>query len=276
MIGGCPDGPFPEPKYVKYVRNQPEWDGITYFTDKELPLAASVKSKYKIGILFEPREFMPQIYKNIKIYEDFYDFIFTFDEKLLKRNPKKYFFSCASMPHIELKSCKLQEKTKLVSMIYSHKKFLSGHKLRYVIANELIPKINFSDKIDLFGTGANRPLRNKADGCNQYMFQIAIENSKINNYWTEKILDCFITGCVPIYWGAPNVGNWFDDRGILSFETPKQLAAILKSLSKDKYDSMKEYIVKNYELAKKYQYPDDNIYLNVKDRLRKNKINRRI
>jgi len=267
MMHGCPDGPFPDPKYVKYVRNQTNWDGITYFTDKQLHLAPSVQSTYKVAILFEPRELFPQIYKTIQLFEQFYDLILTYDNELLKKDPNKYIFSCADMPSIEIKSCKLHNKTKLVSMIYSNKKYLAGHKLRYLIAEKLIPKINFSDKIDMFGTGTSNPLRNKADGCNEYMFQIATENAKRPNYWADKILDCFITGCVPIYWGAPNIGDWFDERGILSFDNPNELVSILRSLSKEKYDSMIEYVKINFELAKKYQTPDDNTYMLVKEKL---------
>ena len=265
LMHGNPNGPFPEPKYVKYVRDQQNWDGITYFTDKQLHQAANITSKYKVAFLFEPREFMPSIYKTIKVYESLYDCILTYDEELLQRDPQKYFFSCADMPSIDLENCKMHEKNKLVSMIYSNKKMLSGHKIRHSIADTIIPRINFAEKIDLFGYGAGVPLINKADGCCDYMFQIAIENCKRKNYWADKILDCFITGCIPIYWGAPNIGDWFDERGILFFDTPNELIRILKSLSKEKYDSMFEYAQENYKLAKKYQNPDDNAYIKVKE-----------
>lgn len=264
---GCPDGPFPEPQFVKYVRNESIWDGITYFTDKQLHLAPSIQSTHKVAILLEPKILMPHIYKNIKIYEQFYDLILTHDDELLKRDPKKYVFSCADMPSIELKSCKLHKKNKLISMIYSDKKYLPGHKLRYIVADKLIPKINFSNKIDMFGTATKTPLHNKADGCNDYMFQIAIENSKSKNYWADKILDCFITGCVPIYWGAPNIGDWFDTRGILSFDNPNELVKVLNSISVKKYNSMLEYVKINYEIAKKYQTPDDNMYKLIKEKI---------
>ena len=74
----------------------------------------------------EPSHFMPSIYKIIKIYENEYDLIFTYDEELLKRNPDKYVFATADMPIIEEQNCKIHEKTKLVSMIYSNKRFLKN------------------------------------------------------------------------------------------------------------------------------------------------------
>jgi hypothetical protein len=30
----------------------------------------------------------------------------------------------------------------------------------------------------------------------------------MENWVTEKIVDCVITGTVPIYWGAPNIGEY--------------------------------------------------------------------
>ena len=265
MINACPEGPWVEPKYVEYVKSQMKWGGITYFTDKQLHLVQTVDSKYKIAMLFEPREFMPHIYKTIKIYEGFYDLIFTYDEELLSSGSEKYVFAPADMPSIELSNCKIHKKTKLLSMLYSNKKVTSGHKLRFLIAEKLIPQIGLSEKIDLFGRGAGNFITNKSEACNNYMFQITTENSRKNHYYADKILDCFITGCIPIYWGAPNIGDYFDERGILSFETPNELVKILKSLNEEKYHSMLECAKINFEIAKEHQHPDDSFYLKIKE-----------
>ena len=36
----------------------------------------------------------------------------------------------------------------------------------------------------------------------QYKFNIAFENADIDGYITEKLMDCFLAGTVPIYWGS--------------------------------------------------------------------------
>ena len=113
------------------------------------------------------------------------------------------------------------------------------------------------------GRATDRPLELKSEGTNDYMFQIAIENAKRNNYFADKIYDCFVTGTVPIYWGAPNVGDFFDERGILAFETPEELKDILLSLSEEKYHSMFEYVKNNFEAVQKYLSPDDLLYENI-------------
>ena len=43
---------------------------------------------------------------------------------------------------------------------------------------------------------------------NKYQFAICYENvANVPGYITEKIFDCFLAGCVPIYWGANNVSS---------------------------------------------------------------------
>ena len=260
-------GNEPKPLKVRYVKEQNPWSGITYFTDKVLHLAPHVSSPVKIAWVLEPGELLPGLHDVVKRYEEFYDFIFTYEKNLLERNPDKYKFIHCDTACIGWENHKLHEKSKLVSMVYSNKKWLDGHKLRHIIADILLPKIGY-DKINLFGTGTDKPLKYKATGTNEYMFQLAIENMKRPNYFADKIYDCFVTGTVPIYWGAPNIGDFFDERGILCFNTPDELAEILFNLSEDLYDSMLPYIKKNFELVKEYLSPDDLIFEETKRHLR--------
>jgi hypothetical protein len=45
----------------------------------------------------------------------------------------------------------------------------------------------------------------KLDTLRNYKFTICYENISCNDYVTEKIIDCFVAGCIPIYMGAPNI-----------------------------------------------------------------------
>ena len=260
-----------KPDVVRFVQSNSPWDGITIFTDKVLHLAPKVESSIKVAWLVEPRDLLPQIYQVILHFEDHYDFIFTYDKELLERDPDKYKFHPCDTSGIELESHKLHKKNKLVSMIYSDKKWLFGHKLRHIIAKDLIPKMGY-DKIDFFGRGTDKPLDLKSEGTNDYMFQIAIENAKRDNYVADKIYDCFVCGTIPIYWGAPNVGDFFDEKGILSFNTPDELEKILNNLSEEKYHSMYEHVKNNFEKVKQYLRPDDLIYESTIKHLREGKV----
>lgn len=257
--GGTNPGTLRTPKKIKYVKNIMNWDGITLFTDKVFHLAPSVKSKYKVAIVIEPRELLPYIYDQIVAYEEYFDLILTYDQALLEKNPKKYVFMQPDSSTLSDEDCRIHKKNKLVSMVYSNKTQLFGHRLRHIIAKQILIKSKTS--VELFGTGTDRPIKFKAEGTNDFMFQIAIENSKRKNYFADKILDCISTGTIPIYWGCDNIGDYFDQRGILSFNTPDQLIKILDSLSEEKYLSMFEYVQKNYEIClKNYLCYDDIIY----------------
>ena len=88
-------------------------------------------------------------------------------------------------------------------------------------------------------------------------------------YYTDKILDCAITGTVPIYWGPKNIGNFFNPKGILQFNTPDELVNILNNLTEETYYSMMPYIKENYEAAKYYMIQDDFFYEIIKKGLQR-------
>ena len=118
-----------------------------------------------------------------------------------------------------------------VSFIKSNKTKLPGHKLRYEIAellkeehkfNLLFPQERIETKIPLF---------------KESMFHITVENSRYENYITEKVIDCFMSYTIPIYWGSPNIGDHFDKNGIISFANIEELKDILHALDPEIYQS---------------------------------------
>lgn len=252
-----------KPETVRYVQNQMNWDGITYFTDKTFQGVKNVSSPIKIAWVIEPKDLLPQIYEVVVANEDEFDLIFTYEKELLDRNPEKYKFHFCDAINIDRESIKLHEKSKLLSMIASEKTWLFGHRLRHIIVKSLLPKMDNID-IDLFGNIVNKHIDLSSDSLKDYMFQIAIENAQRINYFSEKIYDCFATGTVPIYWGASNIGDFFDMDGILIFNTPDELKDILNSLSVEKYNSMLPAIRSNYEKCiKDHKNPDDILFENV-------------
>lgn len=241
---------------VIWEKKQPKWDGITLFTDNFLSPSHidSVESPIKIGLIFEPKAHHPTPYSTILSSEDKLDFIFTHDQTLLNRNPKKYKFYPADWVCIEENSHKIHLKNKIVSFIYSNKGGID-RSLRPSVA-----KI-FGSKLSLYGSGSpNGFLDIKSKSLNDYAFSIVMENNITDNYYTEKILDCFITGNVPIYRGCSNIGDFFDKRGIIEFGDLQDLNYILESLTLDQYKEMLPYIKVNYKLANQYLNPDDILY----------------
>jgi hypothetical protein len=88
------------------------------------------------------------------------------------------------------------------------------------------------------------------------MFSVTIENSKYETYWTEKILDCFACGTIPIYHGASDIGDYFNMDGIIILNDNFDP----NTLTPDLYLSKEDAIIDNYERAIKYDVIEDLIW----------------
>ncbi|MCE7505174.1 glycosyltransferase family 10 [Polynucleobacter sp. IMCC30063] len=85
------------------------------------------------------------------------------------------------------------------------------------------------------------PVNSKFTALSQARFSICFENARdIRGYLTEKIFDCLFAGCVPIYWGDPEVEkaipkNCFID--FRQFQSYGALYSFLKDLSAEDYQA---------------------------------------
>lgn len=73
----------------------------------------------------------------------------------------------------------------------------------------------------------------KIETIGRHKFCLAVENSIEQDYVTEKIYDCLGAGTVPIYLGAPNVGEFVPPGSYIDatdFPTPAELAAYIRYL----------------------------------------------
>jgi hypothetical protein len=49
-----------------------------------------------------------------------------------------------------------------------------------------------------------------------YRFAICFENTSFEGYITEKIFDCFVAGCIPVYSGAPDIADAVPSEAFIS------------------------------------------------------------
>jgi len=80
---------------------------------------------------------------------------------------------------------------------------------------------------------------NKLKVISNFKFCLSFENSAADGYITEKIFDCFKAGCVPVYYGAPNIEKYIPKEAFIDFKdfrSYKELFKFLKSLDEKKYD----------------------------------------
>jgi Glycosyltransferase family 10 (fucosyltransferase) C-term len=116
----------------------------------------------------------------------------------------------AIMGYDELKTPAFQKK-KLISVIASDRRGTRGHNQRYTFVQRLRQRMR--DRIDVFGAGTC-DIQDKWDGIAPYQYHIAIENSVVPDYWTEKLADGFLGGAFPIYHGCPNIHDYFSKQSM--------------------------------------------------------------
>ena len=77
----------------------------------------------------------------------------------------------------------------------------------------IIDKLNAYKPLDSGGRYRNNvggPVADKIDFSKGYKFSIAFENSSSRGYTTEKIMESFAAGNIPIYWGNPDIAAEFN------------------------------------------------------------------
>jgi hypothetical protein len=102
-------------------------------------------------------------------------------------------------------------------------RFLPRHKKAVMVAT-LNPTPNYQIRlttaqkwagcVDLFGGGYPKNLSawrgkcgSKIDLMRRYRYALVFENQRQPGYVSEKLLDAFVAGAVPIYWGAPDIDH---------------------------------------------------------------------
>jgi hypothetical protein len=136
-----------------------------------------------------------------------------------------------------------------------------GHQIRWEILerkNELKVPIKF---FETYGDRHNieDARKGKEEVFGDSMFGIAIENFSHRGFFTEKILDCFLLKTIPIYWGCSNIGDFFNDEGIIKFENVDDFLYITNQLTEEYYTSKKDIIEENYQKALQYINYEQNI-----------------
>ena len=78
------------------------------------------------------------------------------------------------------------------------------------------------------------PCDDKRETVRRYRFGIAYENTAWPGYITEKIVDCFVAGIVPVYLGAPDISEHVPADSFLDaagYASPADLADRMRSMS---------------------------------------------
>lgn len=186
-----------------------------------------------------------------------FDKIFTHNKEILDKYSHAYLMPIGGC-HLDENEIALYlgQKTKTCSLMLSAKRTTDGHLLRH----QIVDTLGHIGLFDSLGSGKGGGHVKKINACKDYKFSIVIENCKRDYYFSEKIVDCFLSGVIPIYWGCPSIDKFFNINGILTFNTVAELESILKTDLNSFYDQHIEIVKENFEKAKEFKIGDDYLF----------------
>lgn len=97
----------------------------------------------------------------------------------------------------------------------------------------------------------------------RYMYHFAVENCREEGYFTEKLLDCFLTYSIPLYYGDPLIGNVFLTDGMIMIDENNFIDKV-NSLTPELYRSKAGAMEENRRRAEKYWHFEDNVVEHLK------------
>lgn len=245
-----------KPKTIQFVHKQMNFDGITLFTDSFIldPIVDKVQSKIKVAWSLESPAVHWQVHNQLHNVANKFDYLLCYREDLINSNPGKFLPNSPGGALIKDDNISLhkESKNKKCSIVLSGKQTYPGHVLRHQIQRAA----GQQSGIDFFGWGSKTGhIPDKIVALKDYMFHITIENIIAPHYFTEKIIDCLVTGCVPIYYGAPNIDKYFNVDGFIIFSSFEEFLKL--KLTKDDFYKRESAIKENFDLAHKYLSSDD-------------------
>ena len=113
----------------------------------------------------------------------------------------------------ELKAARPPEKPHNLSWITSSLGMLKGHRQRM----RFLQRLKTTTEFDLWGRGFT-PIPDKWDGLAPYRYALAVENHVCAHYWTEKVMDCFLSWTLPIYHGATDLARYFPEEAFVRID----------------------------------------------------------
>jgi hypothetical protein len=227
--------------------------------------------EFSVLYLCEPEPILPWMTRYARAHLDLFDLVVVSSEHLVGLSPKivPLEFGTAWVPVDSPRSVKQPG----VSFLVGRKRRAEGHRLRHAVwrrQEEIrVPKRFFVSHRGwprklawLRGMPGLDPLPANPWGWPvlgdsklplfESRYHLAIENCQSRFYFTEKIIDCFLTDTIPIYWGCQNIGDYFDMRGIRLAHTADELIAACHAATDEAYAASVEAIAENRRRARAY------------------------
>lgn len=201
---------------------------------------------YNVLVQCEP----PQLYIDFKgmVYNNYnkFDLILSYDDRLLELPNAKEFCPVGSwVGELPL------DKRNQITYLMSSKIWTQEHRMRFMILRRLGHLKQIRDFEFLMHRSPPRVVSKEPFFTNA-KFHIACENQVMTNMFSEKLLDCFRTRTVPIYYGCTNLEKYFNVGGVIRFNNITEFENIMTNLTPDHYEQLLPYVEENYQRARPY------------------------
>jgi hypothetical protein len=223
-------------------------------------LSYDESADFKVLVYCGEPDCVLNITQNVINNQNNFDLILSWKEDVLNtcKNSEKFLFGGKTITEDKLNLNKKNQ----ITYLTSNKNFTEGHNFRQKI-------FNFFDEHDFDGDYEisiykSPPRIDKEIIFNNAKFSIVVENGREKNYFSEKLIDCLSSKTIPIYWGCPNIFEYFPEGNIITFNSINELTDIISNLDKNYYEINYDMVEENYLLSKPYW----NYYQRIQDKIK--------
>lgn len=242
--------------YVEWNRSNPTHESLVCFTNEQIlsDQRKQIPKSQRIALLYESKETMNWLYRDVQKVISEFQIFFTHEKQFLQNYsntrwiPGNGIWIGHSYGGGVTGLC---NKDRLLSFITSDKQTTTLQQLRVLLARKLGELSNY--EIDVYLRPAHAFEYIPISQClGRYHFSLIVENTISPWYFTEKLLNCFAVGTIPIYLGATEIEEFFNPQGIIKFTSMGEfMDKTLPSLNPDLYMSKIDSVVDNLERSLK-------------------------
>lgn len=135
----------------------------------------------------------------------------------------------------------INQKTDFCAYVMSNTKNSSDERVQIFDLINAYKTVNSGGK---WRNNVGGPVDNKLEFQNKHKFVIAFENYSHPGYLTEKFAEAAQAEAIPIYWGDPEIGNYFNSKAFINCHDYSSLdAAVARVIEIDQDDALYRQIL---------------------------------
>ena len=157
------------------------------------------------------------------------------------------------LDYIRQKNIIINTKSKFCAAVISNYKYTDNFRANF------IKELDKYKKVDMGGKYLNNVgiVNNKVEFLSSYKFSIAMENTEGDGYASEKIIESFVSGTIPIYYGDYMIEEYINPKSFILIRGEKDMMEKIDYIKKIDNDDklyikiLKENILIDYNIPEK-------------------------